>query len=213
MPSPATVVTFLLGSLVFAIVPGPTVFFIIGRAIAAGRRVAVASALGNLLGVVIMLGAVSVGIGALLGRAVAILVVLKIVGAVYLIWLGVQAWRHRGDLTTFVDGATGPRPRARRAFRDGAIVGLTNPKAVVLLGAVLPQFVDASRPDPGVQMFVLGLLFCALASSIDLLWALVAGTARTRLMGSPQRVRRLGALGGVVMVGLGIGVAATAPSP
>lgn len=207
MPTTTAIAAFLLGSLVFVLVPGPSVLFVLGRAIAFGRRVALATALGNLAGVLVLVSDVSFGVGTLIERVAIALTVLKYVGAAYLVWLGIQAIRHRRRL---VDALTDPdrRPRANRAFREGVIVGLTNPKAIVFFSAVLPQFVDTAAGNPATQMLVLGLLFCVLASTMDAIWALTAGTARDWFATSPTRLRRLGGAGGLIMIGMGVGVAA-----
>lgn len=208
VPTAAAIVTFLLGSLVFVLVPGPSVLFILGRAIALGRRAALATAAGNLAGVLLLVVGVSFGIGTLVERFAVALTVLKLLGAAYLVWLGVHAFRHRGELAgALTDPAR--RPRAGRAFREGVVVGVTNPKAIVFFAAVLPQFADPARASPAAQMLVLGLLFCALASGTDGAWALAAGTARDWLARSPARLRRLGGAGGLIMIGMGLGIAAT----
>ncbi len=208
VPTAAATVTFLLGSLVFVVVPGPSVFFILGRAIALGRRAALATAAGNLAGVLVLVAAVSLGVGTLVERVAVALTVLKLLGAAYLIWLGVQAYRHRGELVAALTDAA-KMPPAGRAFREGTVVGLTNPKAIIFFGAVLPQFVDYSRPSLTTQMLVLGVIFCVLASSMDALWALLAGTARDWFATSPVRLRRMGGGGGLLMIGMGVGIAAT----
>jgi threonine/homoserine/homoserine lactone efflux protein len=207
VPTTAAIVTFLLGSVIFVVVPGPSVFFILGRAIALGRRAALATAAGNLLGVLVLVVGVSVGIGTLVDRFAIALTVLKLLGAAYLVWLGVQAIRHRGELSATLTAEAGA-PKAGRAFREGAIVGITNPKAIIFFSAFLPQFVDTTRPSPATQMLILGLLFCVLASGMDTLWALVAGTARDWFASSPARLRRMGGAGGLIMIGMGVGVAA-----
>ena len=193
MPTATATVAFLLGALVFVVVPGPSVFFIIGRAIALGRRAALATAAGNMVGVLALVGAVSLGVGAVIERFAVALLVLKFVGAAYLIWLGVQAWRHRGR-TQDSAGAVVGGPDGR-AFREGVIVGLTNPKAIVFFAAVLPQFVDPAHAGATSQMLVLGLLFCVLASGMDALWAIGAGTARDWFARSPVGSARWAAPG------------------
>jgi threonine/homoserine/homoserine lactone efflux protein len=208
VPTLAATLAFLLGSVVFVLVPGPSVFFILGRAIALGRRAALATAAGNLLGVVVLVVAVAFGVGALVERLAVALTVLKFIGAAYLVWLGLHAYRSRGELVEALADST-KLPGARRAFRQGVMVGLTNPKAIIFFAAVLPQFVDTTRPSPGIQMLVLGLLFCLLASTVDALWAFFAGTARDWFATSSARLRRMGAAGGLIMIGMGVGVAAT----
>jgi threonine/homoserine/homoserine lactone efflux protein len=208
MPTASAVTTFLLGSLIFVLVPGPSVFFVLGRAIALGRRAALATAAGNLAGVLLLVVAVSFGVATLIERVAVALAVLKYVGAAYLVWLGIQAFRHRRQLGEALDNPAG-RPRSGRAFREGVVVGITNPKAIVFFGTVLPQFVDPLGGHSATQMLVLGLLFCVLASTMDGIWAFTAGTARDWFAASPTRLRRLGGTGGLIMVGLGVSVAAS----
>ncbi|MBN9737240.1 MULTISPECIES: LysE family translocator [unclassified Pseudonocardia] len=211
MPTASATIAFLLATAVFVVVPGPSVFFIIGRAIALGRRAALATAAGNLVGVLVIVVAVSLGIGALVERLAIALVVLKFAGAAYLVWLGVRAWRHRGRTPGLTEGAV--EPVDHHAFREGVIVGLTNPKALVFFAAVLPQFVDPGQAGPTTQMLALGLLFCALASGMDAAWAFGAGTARAWFARSPRRLRTMGGAGGLIMIGMGVGVAATGRQP
>ncbi|GAA1397833.1 LysE family translocator [Pseudonocardia kongjuensis] len=210
VPSAATTVAFLLGSLVFVVMPGPSVLFIVGRAVALGRRAALVTVAGNLAGVLVIVVLVALGIGTVVERSAVVLTVLKFAGAAYLVVLGVRAWRHRGDRP----GPTGvvAAGAGRRVFREGLVVGVTNPKAIVFFAAVLPQFVDPTQGTTTGQMLVLGLLFCALASVVDVGWALGAGAARDWFARSPGRLRATGGAGGLMLVGLGIGVAATGRS-
>lgn len=213
VPSSAAVLTFVLGTLVFLVVPGPGMLFILGRAIALGTRAALVTAVGNYAGVLVLLAGVSAGVGLLVERVAIALVVLKFVGAAYLIWLGVQAYRHRGQLAAALNAPTARPSRPTRAFLEGSVVGLTNPKAIVFFATVLPQFTDPAQGPVGVQVAVFGLVFCTLAAVMDAGWALGAGSARDWFAISPRRLRRLGGAGGLTMIGLGIGVAATGRHP
>ena len=138
MVSTGQLVGFGLASLVLIVVPGPGVLFVVGRALAHGRRTALATALGHAAGNYMVAACVAVGLGALLQRSVEAFVIVKIAGALYLIWLGVHAIRHRKSLADAMAVATPPR-EGWRAARDGAVVGLTNPKAYILFGAILPD--------------------------------------------------------------------------
>lgn len=198
------VLTFLAASIVLVVVPGPSVLFIVGRALAYGRRAALASVAGNTVGVVILVGLVAAGLGAVAAASAAVFTVVKFVGAAYLVYLGVQAFRHRGDLVTALQR---PAQGDRRAFGQGVVVGLTNPKALVFFAAVLPQFVGPGVAHPALQLLVLGLVFCATAAVLDSAWGLAAGTARDWFATSPRRLRLLGGTGGVVLVGMGVGLA------
>jgi threonine/homoserine/homoserine lactone efflux protein len=133
--------------------------------------------------------------------------VLKLVGAAYLVFLGVQTWRHRGDLAVAL-GRPGPPP-GRRVFWQGVVVGATNPKVLVLFVALLPQFTDPEAGSLAVQMLVLGLLFAVVAACLDSVWGLAAGAARDWFATSPTRLRRVGGTGGLMMIGLGATLALT----
>ncbi|MHA6793713.1 LysE family translocator [Pseudonocardia bannensis] len=206
MPTTAATLTFLLGSVAFILVPGPSVLFIVGRALAHGRRAALASVAGNCAGVSVLIVAVAFGAGEVAERSVAAFTVLKLVGAAYLCYLGIHTFRTRGDLAAALGAAPGPAAD-RRVFAQGVLVGVTNPKAVVLFAAVLPQFADPAVGNPATQMLVLGLLFVLTASVLDSVWGLAAGTARNWFATSPQRLRRLGGAGGLMMIVMGAGLA------
>jgi threonine/homoserine/homoserine lactone efflux protein len=148
--------------------------------------------------------AVAVGLGALVAGSAPLLTAVKVLGAGYLVLLGVQAIRHRARAAA-VPVVPGD---GRRVLRQGFLVGVSNPKSVVFLAAVLPQFVDRAAGAVPLQLALLGAVFLVLAVLSDSVWALLAGTARQWLARSPKRLRRLDATGGVLMIGLG-GVLAT----
>ncbi|MDT7579020.1 MAG: hypothetical protein QOK35_284, partial [Pseudonocardiales bacterium] len=192
---------------VLVVIPGPSVLFIVGRALAHGRRAALTSVAGNTTGVLLIVVAVALGVGAVAAASAAVFGVLKMVGAAYLVYLGVQTFRHRGDLATAL-GAPGAPP-GRRVFWQGVAVGATNPKVLVLFVALLPQFTDPGAGSLGVQMLVLGLLFALTAAVLDSVWGLAAGVARDWFATSPARLRRVGGTGGLMMIGLGATLALT----
>ncbi|WP_433335131.1 LysE family translocator [Spirillospora sp. CA-294931] len=189
------------------LIPGPTVLFVVGRALAHGRRMALTSVVGNTLGVLVLTGAVALGVGSIVERSVVVFTVMKLAGAAYLIYLGVQAFRHRRGLGE----ALGETPSAvdRRALWQGFVVGVTNPKTAVFFAAVLPQFADRDAGHVPVQMAVFGLVFALLALLCDSVWGLAAGSARTWLARSPRRLAAIGGTGGLMMIGLGVTVATT----
>jgi threonine/homoserine/homoserine lactone efflux protein len=207
MPSVDVVLTFLAASIVLVIVPGPSVLYIVGRALALGRRAALLSVVGNTVGVVVLVGLVAAGLGAVAAVSATVFTVVKFVGAAYLVYLGVQTYRHRGDLVEALGAPVAAG--GRRVFAQGVVVGLTNPKALVFFAAVLPQFVGPEAPHPALQLLVLGLVFCLTAAVLDSTWGLVAGTARDWFATSPARLRRVGGTGGLVLVGMGVGLALT----
>lgn len=192
---------FALAALLLIAVPGPSVLFVIGRTLALGRRGGLLSVLGNAAGELLQIAAVALGVGAVLARSVLLFGVVKFAGAAYLIYLGIQAIRHRGKGPTT---AGKPRPTSSwQIFRQGFFVGATNPKSIVFFVAVLPQFVDYSAGAIALQLATLGALFIAIALASDSGWALIAGTARRWFASSPRRIAALGTTGGVMMIGLG----------
>lgn len=194
-------VAFLIASVVIIAIPGPSVLFVIGRSIALGRRAGVLSVIGNALGTVPAALAVSFGVGAIVASSVVAFTAIKIVGALYLVWLGVQAIRKRDDRRA---DALGIRTTsALTLITQGFIVGLTNPKTIAFFVAVLPQFVDPAAGPVWTQLLLLGLTFQLLALLCDSIWALAAGTARTWFARSPRRISALSGTGGVMMIGLG----------
>lgn len=201
---------FGLAALVLIAIPGPSVVFVIGRALAYGRTVALATVLGNSLGLLVIVALVTAGLSALLERSVLAFTVVKLVGAAYLVWLGVQAVRHRRELSmSGVDGAARSPLPLPVALRQGFVVGITNPKAFMIFAAVLPQFVDRGAGHVPAQMLLLGLVAFTIGLVSDALWAVVASGLRSWFARSPRRGEAVGALGGASMVGLGVALAVT----
>ena len=193
-------------------IPGPSVLFVISRGVVLGRRAALATVAGNCAGVYVQVVAVALGVGVLVERSAAVYTTIKLVGAAYLVWLGVRTFQKRRSLAAALGAPVAPKSD-RRILRDGFVVGLTNPKAAVFFAAILPQFADSSRGHVPLQMLLLGLVFVAIALVFDGIWGLVAGTARERLAASPRRLEAIGGAGGVVLVGLGVGLAVTGRKP
>jgi threonine/homoserine/homoserine lactone efflux protein len=179
--------------------------FVVSRALAYGRRAALLTVVGNAAGFYVQVLLVAVGVGALLERSIVAYNTVKFVGALYLVWLGVQTLRRRRDLAQVVD-ATEIRPH-RSILLDGFIVGVSNPKTIVFFAAVLPQYVSADGAGAAVQMAVLGLVFAAVALVSDSVWGLTAGTARLWFARSPRRLERLGGAGGLAIAALGVRLA------
>ncbi|WP_405147661.1 LysE family translocator [Nocardia salmonicida] len=209
MVSSAHLVSFAGLAFLLVIVPGPSVLFTIGRALTVGRRSALMTVLGNSIGVYGQVVAVAFGLGAVVAASAAVFTAIKLVGAAYLVYLGVQAIRHRDALrTAFHAEQTVDAHRPAPALRDGLIVGITNPKNIVFLAALLPQFVDTTHAVPQ-QMLILGLCIPVFGLIFDSLWALVAGSARSWFARSPRRLAAVGGTSGLVMIGLGTSLALT----
>ncbi|MFD0901924.1 LysE family translocator [Actinomadura sediminis] len=195
-------------ALAIIVIPGPTVLFVVGRALAHGRRTALTSVAGNALGLVALTVAVAVGVGSLVERSAVVFTVLKTAGAAYIVYLGVHAFRNRGALREAVAETGEARTRGRELWQ-GFVVGVTNPKTAVFFAAVLPQFADPAQGRVPLQMTVFGLLFAVLALLCDSVWGLAAGSARAWFARSPRRLSAIGGAGGMMMIGLGVTVAAT----
>ncbi|RJQ69205.1 LysE family translocator [Pseudonocardiaceae bacterium YIM PH 21723] len=187
-------------------IPGPSVVFVVSRAIVLGRRAAVLSALGNDFGFLLQLCAVSVGLGSLMAASQTLYSAVRLAGAVYLVYLGVQAWRHCRELAATVAAGAPELTRGHRVFRQGILVGLTNPKGIVVFTAIVPQFTVPGHDLP-VQIFALGLVCVLIAVISDVSWGLAAGTARQWLGRSACRLETISGAGAVTMVGLGVSMA------
>jgi threonine/homoserine/homoserine lactone efflux protein len=199
---------FALLSFVLIIVPGPNVLFVISRSLMLGRAAGVGTAAGGQVGVYLQVVAVAFGVEALVERSVAVFTVIKLAGAAYLAYLGVQAIRHRRSLRAALDVAAEPKSLSR-ILRDGIVVGVSNPKVIVFFAAVLPQFVNRAAGHVPEQMLLLGSVFLAIAVVCDSSWALAAGTARAWLARSPRRLEMVGGAGGLAMIGIGASLALT----
>jgi threonine/homoserine/homoserine lactone efflux protein len=151
---------------------------------------------------------VAVGLGELLERSVQVFVIVKAAGALYLVWLGLQAIRHRRSLAEAMEVAGTPRG-GWRAARDGALVGITNPKAYILFGAILPQFVNRSAGHVPEQMLLLALISVAIGAVCDSGWGFAASAVRAWFARSPRRSEMVGGVGGLAMIGVGVTVAIT----
>ncbi|MFF6824608.1 LysE family transporter [Streptomyces longwoodensis] len=208
MPSTDRLLAFAAMSFLLIVVPGPSVLFVVGRALAQGRRAALTTVVGNTLGAYVLVVAVALGVGSLVERSVLVFTGLKLAGAAYLVYLGVRAWRRRDSLRAAFAAEGAGRGRLRTLW-EGFAVGVANPKTIVFFAAVLPQFVDRGQGHVVAQMLLLGLVFNAIALASDSVWGLTAATARTWFARSPRRLSLIGGAGGLTMIGLGIGVAAT----
>jgi len=208
VPTSSQWIAFLVASLLFIQVPGPSLLFTLGRALTVSRREALISVLGNGLGLVVQVVLVAVGLGAVVAASATAYTVVKVVGAAYIVWLGLKAIRHRGDARrALVEGTRVPTRRGQ-ALTTGLVVGLTNPKTIVFFVAFLPQFTSEAGPA-GAQIALLGAVFAVLAVLSDSTWAVLAGAAKQWFASKPARLDALGAAGGTMMIGLGVTLVAT----
>ncbi|MEI6551750.1 MAG: LysE family translocator [Actinomycetes bacterium] len=203
---PTRLAEYIVAAMVIILAPGPSVLFVIARAIAWGRKTAVFTVAGNVTGAFCLSTFVAFGLGPILQNSDIAYITVQFVGGLYLVYLGVDAIRHRevqaADMTNQGDVA----PSVRRSIRDGFWVGALNPKGLVFYAAVLPQFIDRERGHITSQLIFLGAIFSILAFISDGSWGLLAGTAREWLATDPKRLERLRATGGTIMIILGISV-------
>lgn len=191
---------FLIASFVLAITPGPGVFYIVTRSLLQGRRHGLASVAGVALGNLGNAFGAAIGLAALFAVSALAFTVVKFAGALYLIYLGVQALRA----APYSGPASRPEPaQLGRIFRDGFVVALLNPKTAVFFAAFLPQFMHLESVSIG-QSMMLGSIFVAIAAVTDTGYALAAG-AVAPVLSRAQGLRALGRyLTGGAFIGLGI---------
>ena len=204
IPDPGTLAVFALASLALAVVPGPAVLYLVAQSVHGGRWAGVVSALGVASGGLVHVLAAVIGLSALLAASTEAFTAVKLIGAAYLIWLGIRTLLSADDR---IGGRAAERTLAR-TFRQGAVVNVLNPKTALFFLAFLPQFVDPHESTRG-QLALLGAIFVVIALSSDLLWALVAGTAGAVLRRSRTFLRVQRYVSGTIFVGLGA-LAATA---
>ncbi len=198
MPGFETYLLFLAAALVVAITPGPGIFYIVARTLAGGRTEGLASSVGLGLGGLVHVVAGAVGISALVMASAQAFTLLKIAGAMYLIWLGLKTWREARAAGPIEAQTAG----ARRAFREGILVEALNPKTAAFFLAFIPQFVIPSA-NVAAQFIVLGLISVALNTSVDLIVTLWAARARAGLEKRPSLVVRMRQASGAMMCAFG----------
>jgi threonine/homoserine/homoserine lactone efflux protein len=200
MPASTTLLVFALAAGALVVIPGPNHIYIVTRSIAQGRRVGLASAFGVETGTLVHITAAAVGLSALIASSAVAFNFVRYLGAAYLAFLGLRA--------LLSDGGQQPQdaaPRAgstRRAYVDGILVNVLNPKVALFFLAFLPQFVDPRRGATGTQILVLGLVVFVIATTSDIVYALVAGALGGWLRGRPAFMRRQRYLTGGIYLGL-----------
>lgn len=203
---PTRLLEYCVAALVIILAPGPSVLFVIARAIAWGRKIAILTVAGNVSGSFVLSVLVAFGLGPILDRSDLAYAAVQWGGGLYLIYLGIDAIRHRQIHASDMANQGPTAPTAFRSWRDGFWVGALNPKAIVFYAAVLPQFVDRDRGSATAQLVLMGAIFCILAFICDGTWGLLAGTARQWLAKDPKRLQLLRLIGGCVMIVLGLAV-------
>lgn len=209
MPDLTQLALYFAAALVLAVTPGPGIFYVAARTLAGGRAEGVASSCGTGLGGMVHVLAGSLGVSAIVLASAELFTALKLIGAVYLIWLGLRTFRSaRRDAPAGLGGGPAvPSTGPWRAFREGVLVEALNPKTAAFFLAFVPQFVNPAGGHVALQFVVLGFVSVALNSSADIVVALAASGIRDGAAARPALIRRLREASGAAMIALGIGLA------
>ena len=187
---------FLLITFVLVIVPGPIVTLVIATGASRGTRAALITVAGSTVGNALLITGIALGLSIIIRHAAEIFEWLRWIGAAYLVWLGIQAWRRDGA------GATVAPLAGHVYFRRGFLAAITNPKTIAFFTAFLPQFIDPALPA-GHQLFVMCSVAIAMASLTDCGWGAVAGAGRAFFL-QRASTKWLGRLSGLVLIGGGL---------
>jgi threonine/homoserine/homoserine lactone efflux protein len=204
IPDAPAVGVFVLAALALLLVPGPAVLYVVARSVEHGRRAGLVSVLGIHVGTLAHIAAATLGLSALVLSSAVAFTTVKVAGAVYLIGLGLWTLLSK---RAEPEVALGGVRNLRRAFAQGVVVNVLNPKTALFFLAFLPQFVDPNATHPALQIAFLGVLFALLGLVTDSLWALAAGTAGGMLRRSRRFVKAQRYVTGSVYVGLGVATA------
>jgi threonine/homoserine/homoserine lactone efflux protein len=194
---------FLLAALIVAAIPGPGIFYVAARTLSSGKRAGIASTFGTALGGLVHVIAGGFGVSAIILASAQLFTMLKLAGALYLIWLGIRTIREAGHLPTEQPAQIG----IKRAFRAGIAVEALNPKTAVFFLAFIPQFLEPAFGHPALQFITLGLISVALNTFADVVVVMMASTAHSRLVGRRHLLHRLRQGSGLFIAGLGVSLA------
>ncbi len=201
MIDPAILLPYVAACLLFSVVPGPSVAVVVANSLAGGTRAGLLTILGTELSMLSMVLVVALGLEAVMTFVAGAFEIIKLIGAGYLVWIGWRMFSSSGRLDLSAGQA---EQHSGRYVWHGALVNWGNPKTLLFLGAFLPQFVDLSRPAFG-QIMVLGLIVMTVATLSDMVYAVIAGRARTLL--TAARVRVMNRVSGVILMVGGVWLA------
>ncbi len=201
LPEITCLLTFLIASVALILVPGPSLSIIIANSLKHGTRAGIMNIIGGQLGLLILVGVLALGLESLTTTLAWLFDWIRILGALYLVWLGVNLWRSDGTLGM---SSASEESNNRSLFWQGLLVSVTNPKTLLFLGAFLPQFVNPEG-NTWAQTMGLGLVFMFLAAILDSGYAIMAGRAGDLL--SRHRVRAVEIGAGSLMIGGGLWLA------
>ena len=201
---PSRIWEYCIAAMIIILAPGPSVLFVLARAIAWGRATAVATVAGNVTGAFTLSVVVAIGLGPILQRSEIAFISVQILGGLYLVYLGVTAIKHSQIHASDMANQGDIRPSTWRSIREGFWVGALNPKGMVFFAAILPQFVDRGAGNITSQLILMGAIFAILAFFSDGGWGILAGTIRNWLATEIKRLVFMRMTGGVVMIILGL---------
>jgi threonine/homoserine/homoserine lactone efflux protein len=209
MPDLAQLALYVVAAFMLAVTPGPGIFYVAARTLAGGRAEGVASSFGTGLGGMVHVLAGSLGVSAIVLASAELFTALKLIGAVYLIWIGLRTFQSaRRDVATGLGyGSAAPLVGPRHAFREGVLVEVLNPKTSAFFLAFIPQFVDPAEGHVALQFMALGFVSVAFNTFADIVVAFAASGIRDGAAARPTLIRRLREASGAAMVALGIGLA------
>jgi threonine/homoserine/homoserine lactone efflux protein len=202
-PNHTSLLIFVSTAALLLAIPGPAVLYIVGRSIGQGRNAGLVSALGIGVGTLIHTAAAAVGLSALLVSSATAFSVVKYLGAAYLVYLGIQRLRSKESLAAASD-TSAQQATLARVFTQGIVVNVLNPKTALFFFAFLPQFIDPARGHIATQILSLGILFAAMGTTSDSLWALCSGRVAGWLRGNQRWMRNERYVSGGILISLGI---------
>lgn len=201
---PSRIWEYCIAAVIIVLAPGPSVLFVLARAIAWGRATAIATVVGNVLGAFSLSVVVAVGLGPILQRSEIAFIAVQVLGGFYLVYLGIVAIKHSQIHASDMTNQGDIRPSKWKSMREGFWVGALNPKGMVFFAAILPQFVDRDAGKVTSQLILMGAIFAVIALFSDGTWGILAGTIRNWLATELKRLVFMRMTGGIVMIILGL---------
>jgi threonine/homoserine/homoserine lactone efflux protein len=208
MPDITQFSLYIAAALLLAVTPGPGIFYVAARSLAGGRAEGIASSFGTALGGLVHVVAGALGVSAIVLASAELFMVLKLLGAAYLVWLGLRTIMDaRRSTGPDMGGVSAPAMGTRRAFREGVVVEALNPKTAAFFLAFIPQFLDPSAGAVALPFILLGCISVALNTLADIVVAISASRLREGAAARPGLIKRLREISGASMIALGAGLA------
>lgn len=198
---------YVVASLALILTPGQDMMYVMSRALAQGRLAGLYSAVGVIIGILVHTALAALGVGAILAASEGLFLALKLLGAAYLVYLGIRLLFTRA--TAIATEAGGPRFSAASLVWQGILSNVSNPKIVLFFFAFLPQFVDPKSPHPTADLVFLGVLYAAMGLVVKAGVGLAAGSLSERVLRKPRAMLWINRVSGTILIGLGLRLAAS----